>query len=393
MIKALAICDKGIERVVQIELAELIKVKTNVKINERAVLFSPKSYDDLLKFCYLTQSSERILLLFDKVMFKDYDDLLNNLIKSLKKNKSVLKHWFKKDTKFKVECKRIGKHDFGSHMIEKEFGSEVFDTLEKIFSVEPKVDLDSPELIMHVFINNAQAYYGIDLIGKDVSKRQYRIFAHAADINSCIAFSISKLAGYSKNKALLDPFCKAGSICIEAALGVNKISINKYSKEFSFKKLIMFKNKDWDDFFRKIDSKAASTKLSIKGYDYLLKNIVSARKNAKLAGVDKLLEFSKTELEWLDTKLNKGEIDVIASKIPCVSKHNSEKIIKKIYKEFLYQAEFVLKKKAMIGVLTEHTDLLKQMIKEMKRQLFKVVEESEIWAGQQRYEFVLIEKE
>ena len=198
-IKALAICDKGIEEVVKIELNELIHLKTDMKIDERAVIFSPKSYDDLFKFCYLTQSSERILLLFDKINFKDYEDLIHKLIQSLKKKHSMLKDWFEKDTEFRVECKRVGEHDFTSHVVEKDFGAKVFDELAKVFGVEPKVNLENPNIIIYVFSSDNKAYYGIDLIGRDLSKRQYRIFAHAADINSCIAFSISKLTGYLKN--------------------------------------------------------------------------------------------------------------------------------------------------------------------------------------------------
>lgn len=383
--KALAITDTGIEKVALLELDELIKVKG--KADSHAVIFNPKSEEDLFKFCYFSQSTERVILLLSDFEFKKCKDFLSKSEAGLKKFK--VKEWFDKNISFKVECKRIGEHDFGSHTIEEEFGGQIISLVNKELGFEPRVNLENPDIVFYVLIVNNKAYLGIDLIGKDLSKRQYRVFSSPGVVNANLAYSIIRLAGYNGKQRLVDVFSKAGLVCIEAALYASKLSINYYSKEFAFRKLKPFKNKDWNKFFSKLDSKADNkNQLNILGLDSVLRNLEASKKNAKLAGVDKIISFSKMDVEWLDTKLDKASVDIIASRIPCPSKHTPKSFVQKIYKELFYQSEFVMKKGSRMALLTENMNLLKEMI----TPAFKLVKEDELWAGKQRYEFVLIER-
>lgn len=384
MIKACAITDKGLEKIALMELDEIIKVKG--KAEDNVVIFNCESFQDLFKFCYLSQSIERVLLLFAHFEFKEYKDLLSKSEAVLKKN--ILKEWFDKNISFKVECKRIGKHKFGSQTIDKNFGEKIILKVKKELGFLPKVSMESPDIMIYAFINNNKAYVGIDLIGRDLSKRQYRIFTAPGIINANLSYALVRLSGYSKKQKLVDVFCKAGIVCIEAALYASGLSINYYSKDFAFKKLKPFLKKDWDEFFKKIDSKNKLSKLDVLGLDPLLRNVEASKKNAKLAGVDKIINFSKMDVEWLDTKLDKARVDIIASRIPCPSKHTSESFIRKLYKELFYQAEFVMKKRGKLALLTENVKVLNDMIKPP----FKLVKEDYLWAGKQRYEFVMIEK-
>ena len=384
MIKACALTDKGLEKIALLELDEFIGVKGRAE--DCVVLFQPKSHDDLFKFCYFSQSIERVILLFANFEFKDSKGLLLKFENELKNIK--LKEWFGKDTTFKVECKRIGKHSFGSQTVEKALGEKIILKTKKELGFTPRANMEIPDMIIYVFINNNKAYLGIDLCGRDLSKRQYRIFTSPGTINANLAYAIVRLSNYSQKKRLVDVHCKSGIVCIEAALYITGLSANYYSKEFAFKKLKPFLKKDWGGFFKKLDSKSQMAKLDITGFDSILRNVEAANKNSKLAGVDKIINFSKMDVEWLDTKLDKQSVDIIASRIPCPSKHVKEAAVKKLYKELFYQAEFVMKKAGKIALLTENAKLLKGMI----TPAFKIIKEDELWAGKQRYEFVLIEK-
>jgi len=385
--KALAITDKGLEKIALMELDELIKVKgKEVKAEEYVIIFNCKSFQDLFKYCYFAQSIERVLLLFEDFEFKDYNDLLAKTQASLKN--IDLKEWFNKDKSFKVECKRIGEHRFGSQTLEKELGETIILRVKNELGFMLKASMESPDTIIYVFVNNNKAYVGIDLVGRDLSKRQYRIFSAPGIINANLGYALVRLSSYSPEKRFVDVMCKAGVICIEAALYVSGLSVNYYSKDFAFKKLKPFLKKDWDAFFKKLDSKSKLNKLYILGLDSMLRNVEAAKKNSKLAGIDKIISFSKMDVEWLDTKLDKESIDIIASRIPCPSKHTAESTVKKLYKELFYQAEFVMKKKARMVLLTEKAKLLKEMI----TKAFKLIKEDELWAGKQRYEVMIIEK-
>jgi 23S rRNA G2445 N2-methylase RlmL len=386
MIPCCAITDKGIEKITLIELDEIIKAKGAVE--ECIVTFKCKDYDELLTFCYKSQSIKRALVLFDSFNFKNQEELIAKAEQSLQK--ASLKEWFDKGKSFKVECERIGEHDFGSQTIEEAVGERIIEAVKKMLGFAPKASMKSPDAKVYVFINNNQAYFGIDLIGRDLSKRNYRIFSAPGIINANLAYALVRLSGYApeKKQKFVDVFCKSGVVCIEAALYATNLSVNYYSKDFAFKKLKLFAKEDWGEFFKKIDSKAIIEKFDITGSDPLLRNLEASKKNAKLAGVDKLIKFSKIDIEWLDTKKDENSVDIIASRIPCPSKHAREAEVRKLYKELFYQLEFVMKKAGRMAFLTENANLLKEVLTKD----FKVVKEDELWSGEQKYQFVLLEK-
>ncbi|MFC1800819.1 Rossmann-like fold-containing protein, partial [Nanoarchaeota archaeon] len=116
----------------------------------------------------------------------------------------------------------------------------------------------------------------------------------------------------------------------------------------------------------------------VLAYDSQMRNVESAKKNAKIAGVNKLITFSKMDAEWLDTKLDKKSVDKIVTNLPRIGKE-SIKFISKLYKEFFYQAEFILKDDGLIVCITNNTEVLKKYADEYK---FKVKSENEILSGQ-----------
>jgi putative N6-adenine-specific DNA methylase len=388
MIKACAITDKGIEKITLLELGEIIKSKPQASTEEGVMLFECKNYDELLTFCYKTQSARRIILLLGSYDFKSQEELMAKIKESLKKTE--LTEWFEKGKSFKVECERIGKHSFGSQNIEEDAGERIIFAAKESLGFMPSASMKSPDTTFYVFINQSKAYFGIDLCGRDLSKRNYRIFSAPGIINANLAYALARMSSYDpgKKQKFLDLFCKSGVVCIELALYATNLSINYYSKDFAFKKLKPFKSKDWDAFFKKIDEKSKLKKLDIRGSDPLLRNLEASKKNAKLAGIDKLISFSKIDVEWLDTKFEEKSIDLIASRIPCPSKHTAESTIKKLYKELFYQLEFVMKKGGRMAFLTENTSLLKEMLTKD----FKLIQEDELWSGEQRFQLVILEK-
>ncbi|HJX05927.1 MAG TPA: THUMP domain-containing protein [Candidatus Nanoarchaeia archaeon] len=384
MIRACAITDKGIEKITVLELDEIIKAKGVAE--ESVVLFECKDYDELFTFCYKAQSIERVLLLLDSFAFKNQEEMLLKASESLKKIE--LDKWFDKDKSFRVVCERRGEHAFGSQTIEEELGELIIKDVKRSSGFLPDVSMEAPDTIIYTFINNDKAYLGIDLAGRDLSKRKYRIFSAPGIINANLAYAIIRLSEYSPKEKMIDLFCKSGVVCIEAALYASRKSANYYSKDFAFKKLKPFNKKDWERLFKAIDEKAKLKGLSISGFDPMLRNVEASKKNAKLAGVDKIIGFSRMDVEWLDTKLEKNSVDCVISRISCPSKHVKESDIRKSYKELFYQAEFVVKKGGRLALLCENPSLLK----EITLPAFKITKEDKLWAGKQKYELVMMKK-
>jgi len=369
--KGLAICSKGIEDITGLEIKELINTKTEIK--DSCVIFDIKKPEDLCLLCYKAQSVDKILFLLDHFELKDLDKKIAKI---------EFDKWLDKNITFRVSCKKMDNGGISSDEIAGDIGALIIENIQKNKKYKQKVDLDNPDITFLIFINGQKAYFGIDFSGRDLQKREYKLFAHPASLRSTIAYSLLRIAELKQKEVLLDPFCHSGEIPIEAALFTLNFPVNYFSKEkFSFLKFKPLKKTDFEKFFKIIDKKIIKkTKPSINCLDSKMMSINAAKKNAKIAGINKSISFSRMDTEWLDTKLDKESIDKIITHIPEPSKHSNIKDFEKLYNEFFHQAEFILKKKGKIVTITQNTDLLKEIAEKHK---FKVGEEREVWSGKQ----------
>ena len=91
-----------------------------------------------------------------------------------------------------------------------------------------------------------------------------------------------------------------------------------------------------------------------------MQNLKSAEKNAKVAGVNKLIDFSRMDVSWLDTKFSKGEVDIVVSQLPSPSKSFAEERVEKLLKELFYQLEYILSRKGTCVFLTRAPEACKE---------------------------------
>ena len=328
--KGLIITHKNFEKFAGEEVKALIGKSCTV---EESVVKFDADQKELIKVTYKTQTANRVLELIDEFDIKEMEDRFKKLPEKI----NLI-------DQFKVECERIGEHDFKSNDIEKQLGTILDESDE-----EKKVNLSSPKQIIFVYIYNNKCYVGYDMAGSDLSKRDYKVFIHPASLKGNIAAAMLYVAGYRSDKVLVDPFSGSGIIPIEAALMSANISHNFYSK----RKLLYSKTTDSAElrkYYEEFDEKKTFTG-KIVGYDYLLKHLKAAKKNAKVADVNDLIEFSKVELSWLDSKFEEGDIDMIVTDIPKFTKFTKENGYKGLAKEIFYQAEFVIKKGGNITLL------------------------------------------
>jgi hypothetical protein len=73
-----------------------------------------------------------------------------------------------------------------------------------------------------------------------------------------------------------------------------------------------------------------------------------------------MINFSRTEIEWLDTKFKKGEIDKIVTNMIMPSRSMSEKEIEKKYNELMHQAEYIMKSSGKMVLVTKKPKIAAQ---------------------------------
>ncbi|MBI4153320.1 hypothetical protein HY497_02255, partial [Candidatus Woesearchaeota archaeon] len=226
MHKGLVVSEYGLEDISLREVKELIGA--NGKKVEGGVVFDA-SADGFAILCYKAQSVKRVLLLICDFVFEDF---FKDVEKEFKK--SGISKIIQSNKKLSIEGLRVGEHRFNR--------VDAAQHIAKILG--KKIDYDAPDACVFVYIVNDHCYIGIDLSGFDLSKREYKIFSHAASLKGTIAYAALQLAGFDARKQLLSCFSKSGVFEIEAALCASGKAVNFYKKEkFAFLKLDEFKDK------------------------------------------------------------------------------------------------------------------------------------------------------
>lgn len=338
MFKGLAICEEGFEDVSALEIKELIGA--DCSIEKGAVIFNIKKLEQLCKLCYKAQSIRRVLLLLAEGNFKDIDEIKNR-IKEIN-----LSDFVKKETTILVECERIGEHKFSSSEIAGEVGEVIVENLKKKKGFIAKVDLENAAVKFFVFVMGDKFYFGIDFAGFDLSGREYKVFSHPAAMKGTVAYCILRLADYVEDKALLSCFSKSGVIEIEAALFALDKAVNYYRKgKFAFFGMSEFFGKEPEKFFNFEDKEIKNEKLEIIGVNADLRHVSAGNKNAKIAGVNENIDFSRMDVEWFDVKFNENGFDIIIAQVVA---NESEQM----KKEFFNKAAYILAEDGVLVVVS-----------------------------------------
>jgi len=361
----LVLTNIGLEDISVDEIKQLISA-SDVKISPGRILFSCTSEQDLIDLCYKGRTFSKVVLLLSSFKLSGIPDekILKDLDKFIKKT-SV------------VNCERNGEHNFTSFDVQHELNS----ALQKLYNVEIKHK--NPETTFFLLIDDKDCFFGVDFSGVDLGRRDYRIFLGTNSLKGNIAASLLLVSDYQTKHSLLDPFCRHGIIPIEAALFATNTSPHKFGKEkFAFSRLpnLKFQLKDKETDFTG----------TIIAMDDNFKHVSASKKNAKIAGIIKSVNFTRTDLRWLDAKYGKLFLDRIVTFPKQPSRMISPEKLEKIYHQFFYQAEFILKKSGKVCVVMKRgSDLIKQNAEKFK---FILEKELKVMQGEEELTILVFSK-
>jgi putative N6-adenine-specific DNA methylase len=117
-----------------------------------------------------------------------------------------------------------------------------------------------------------------------------------APLNEVLAAGMILMSGWDGKSDFVDPMCGSGTIPIEAALIAKNMAPGLFRSHFAFEKW-----KDFDrDLFEQIyndDSAEREFEFTIKGYDKDPKAILTAKRNAKAAGLLDTIHFEQRDFK------------------------------------------------------------------------------------------------
>ena len=169
-------------------------------------------------------------------------------------------------------------------------------SLSKVYGIEqfPESGASYP---FRVFLMKDIVTIGLDTTGESLHKRGYRKLTAKAPIAENLAASLIMLTPWREDRILVDPFCGSGTIPIEAALMAANIAPGMKRSFTANNWAHLVPREVWNDAYDEARQDVnMNIKTEIVGYDLDEEMIYIAQKNAKLAGVDKLIHFEKKDV-------------------------------------------------------------------------------------------------
>lgn len=152
---------------------------------------------------------------------------------------------------------------------------------------------------VEVSILKDNALLTIDTSGSGLNKRGYRLAQGEAPIKETLAASLIRLANWTGDTPLIDPFCGSGTIAIEACLIAQNIAPG-FNRDFVSEKWDMMPDNLYDEMRDEADQQANyDRKLEIYASDIDPEMIDIARRNAEEVGLADIIQFSVKDVNTL----------------------------------------------------------------------------------------------
>jgi len=174
----------------------------------------------------------------------------------------------------------------------------IVDKFRDKYDERPSIDTENPDLRINLHISHNNVAISLDSSGSNLGKRGYKLRQVFAPLSEVLASGIILVSGWDKKQDFIDPMCGSGTFPIEAALIAKNIAPGSFRK-FNFE--------NWKDFDRglwiQLKKEATNNEIDfdgkISGFDMDDEAITISKENARRAGVNRVISFTKQD--FIDT--------------------------------------------------------------------------------------------
>ena len=169
----------------------------------------------------------------------------------------------------------------------------IVDRIKQVKGIRPNSGPDLNKAVIHLYWQDDQAEIFIDTSGETLAKHSYRKIPGKAPMLEALAASTIMATGWDKKSPFVNPMCGSGTLAIEAALLATDKPPGFFRMNYAFMHILGYDEQIFfnerrilkDKAVKQIDFKIVATDISDDAVDI-------ARKNAKTAGVDHLINFA-----------------------------------------------------------------------------------------------------
>jgi tRNA (guanine6-N2)-methyltransferase len=119
---------------------------------------------------------------------------------------------------FQVVSSFLGRRNFTRYDIEDAVGGAIASRTRMLLKPVRERALPLPDLSFRVHLDGTAAVFGIRAAAAPLWQRAYKERSVPGSLHPPVAYGLTRIAGLPTGGTLLDPFCGAGTIAIEAAL-------------------------------------------------------------------------------------------------------------------------------------------------------------------------------
>lgn len=289
MYQLLAVCPMGLEAVVAKEIQEL-GYDTTV---ENGRIFFEGDETAIVKCNLWLRTADRIKIVVGQFKATTFDELFE-------KTKSL--PWeaiIEQDGNFPVQGRSVKSTLFSVPDCQAIVKKAIVERLKRAYQERGWLNETGAKYPIEVSILKDNALLTIDTSGSGLNKRGYRLAQGEAPIKETLAASLIRLANWTGDTPLIDPFCGSGTIAIEASLIAQNIAPG-FNRDFVSESWDIMPDRLYDEMRDEADQQANyDRKLEIYASDIDPEMIEIARRNAEEVGLADIIQFSVKDVNTL----------------------------------------------------------------------------------------------
>ncbi len=328
----------GIEDLLDTELREIFRkeyLRADIRKDKGRIIAYLKEDNKLWEKINSLSLAHRAGILVGRASIRTSVEGLNDLKEIIMASSIV--NYITPQTTFAIRAERVGaNHEYTSLDIARVAGEAVIKLIESKYGSPPKVELDYPEIIIHVDVIENESYVYLSLTGDmSLHRRGYRVYDHPASLKPTLARAMLALSQAHDGEIILDPMCGSGTIPIEASL-----------------------------FFE------STTNICM---DINRRHLIGAKMNAIAAGVLNKIIFIQGDARKIEEHV-RFRVDRIITNPPYGIRLGNPRAVKKLYREFIFSAYNVLRDEGSLTIITPEYKYVDEVIKSMSLQFRKIHE-------------------
>ncbi|HMJ68838.1 MAG TPA: hypothetical protein VK508_08085 [Cyclobacteriaceae bacterium] len=174
----------------------------------------------------------------------------------------------------------------------------IVDRFRRETGVRPDSGSELDKTVIHVYWKEDTAEIFIDTSGETLAKHGYRKIPGKAPMLEALASSTVLASKWDRKSPFVNPMCGSGTLAIEAVLIATGRKPGLYRNNYSFMHVVGYDENDYGILLDRLKSDIVEVEgLRVIATDISQDAVEISKVNAKVAGVDHLIEFTICDFE------------------------------------------------------------------------------------------------